>query len=62
MSESEHRQSVYQYVRACKALLEKADELSEHEMQVVQDMMTVVQDTFTRYSEKMIDGRADRNP
>ena len=51
---SNHRQSVRDYVHASEALL-KIDELSDHEMQVVQEMLD-------QLSKKLLNSGDDGKP
>ena len=45
-----YRQSVHDYIRACEALLDSPD-LSGHEMQAVEDMMTRISDELLSSGE-----------
>ena len=49
-----YRQSVHDYIRACEALLTSSD-LSDHEMQAVEAMMT-------RLSDVLLSSGEDTNP
>ena len=49
-----YRNSVHEYLRACEALLATSD-LSEHEMQAVEEMAT-------RLSDELLSGGEDTNP
>jgi hypothetical protein len=49
-----YRHSVHEYLRACEALLASAD-LSEHEMQAVEAMMT-------RLSDQLLSSGEETNP